>query len=231
MRIWDVSAGYLNRQSLLGEHRELHGLASILLNNKKGYSRHPETLRWVGYGWALKKRHSIISAEMSLRGYADKTPVLMRSNKGIWPCVEIDDPSEQLRILSKKYLHKEEGRIALPQTSQQLWSQHKYSILARDIHLYKQIGSQVSTMKPGADFSELTNHLSNCLKSAPTEGGIRNALLHMWGYISDQSVIDKTTVNSVSLSLLLSEIQRCSVALKQPYLINSTALSELAAWI
>ena len=46
MRIWDVSPGYLNRQSLLGEHRELHGLVSILVHGKRGYSRHPETVRW-----------------------------------------------------------------------------------------------------------------------------------------------------------------------------------------
>ena len=53
MRIWDINPGYLNRQSLLGEHRELHGIVSIILNIKKGYSKHPETIRWVGYGWSL----------------------------------------------------------------------------------------------------------------------------------------------------------------------------------
>ena len=34
MRIWDVNPGYLNRQSLLGEHRELHAIFSIIKNNK-----------------------------------------------------------------------------------------------------------------------------------------------------------------------------------------------------
>ena len=52
MRIWDIHPGYLNNQSLLGEHRELHGIVSILVNKKKGYSQHPETKRWVGYDWA-----------------------------------------------------------------------------------------------------------------------------------------------------------------------------------
>nr|WP_320015958.1 pyrimidine dimer DNA glycosylase/endonuclease V [uncultured Desulfobacter sp.] len=37
MRIWDLHPGYLNRRSLLGEHRELHGMASIIVNGKKGY--------------------------------------------------------------------------------------------------------------------------------------------------------------------------------------------------
>lgn len=36
MRIWDISPAYLNRQSLLGEHRELHGLYNILSESKKG---------------------------------------------------------------------------------------------------------------------------------------------------------------------------------------------------
>ena len=61
MRIWDVNPGYLNRQSLLGEHRELHAIVSIIKNNKKGYSRHPETLRWMGFGWALQSAPQIIS--------------------------------------------------------------------------------------------------------------------------------------------------------------------------
>ena len=44
MRIWDVPAGYLNRQSLLGEHREL-GIYSILTNGGQA-GRHPEIPRW-----------------------------------------------------------------------------------------------------------------------------------------------------------------------------------------
>jgi len=73
MRVWDINPGYLNRQSLLGEHRELHGIVSIILKKKKGYSNHPETVRWIGYGWALRQRHRLLAAEMSLRGFTDRT--------------------------------------------------------------------------------------------------------------------------------------------------------------
>jgi len=38
MRIWDINPGQLNDKSLLGEHRELHGIVSILVNNKSGYA-------------------------------------------------------------------------------------------------------------------------------------------------------------------------------------------------
>ena len=48
MRIWDVSPKKLCRHHLLGEHRELHAIWSVLVNGKMGYARHPETLRWRG---------------------------------------------------------------------------------------------------------------------------------------------------------------------------------------
>jgi len=114
MRIWDINPGYLNRQSLLGEHRELHGIISIIVNRKKGYSRHPETLRWLGYGWALKIRHQLLAAEMSVRNFTDKSPVLTRTNKGMWPKNYIDEPGQQFKILEAKYQGKEKGRIPLP---------------------------------------------------------------------------------------------------------------------
>jgi len=57
MRVWDLPAGYLNRQSLLGEHREIHGIHSILTQNKTGFASHPETLRWVRTLSGLAMRH------------------------------------------------------------------------------------------------------------------------------------------------------------------------------
>jgi len=50
MRIWDLSPKKLCRAHLLGEHRELHAIWSVLVNGKKGYARHPETWAWVFHG-------------------------------------------------------------------------------------------------------------------------------------------------------------------------------------
>jgi hypothetical protein len=69
MRIWDIRPKKLCRSHLLGEHRELHAIWSILTNCKKGYSRHPETIRWKGKLKALYKRHSRLVIEMQTRGY------------------------------------------------------------------------------------------------------------------------------------------------------------------
>src|SRR4030095_673551 len=75
MRVWDLPAGYLNRQSLLGEHREVDGIYSILTNGKAGYSQHPETLRWANALSGLALRHRQLAAEMDLRGYVERTPL------------------------------------------------------------------------------------------------------------------------------------------------------------
>ncbi|MDX8387130.1 MAG: pyrimidine dimer DNA glycosylase/endonuclease V [Ghiorsea sp.] len=42
MRIWDIHPGYLARQQLLGEHRELHGLFNISHWERRGIQ---DTLR------------------------------------------------------------------------------------------------------------------------------------------------------------------------------------------
>ncbi len=77
MRIWDIHPKHLCRKHLLSEHRELHGLWNILTihGGKGGYSRHPETLRWVGKTRALYLRHELLVAEFTHRGYAHRTPL------------------------------------------------------------------------------------------------------------------------------------------------------------
>ena len=231
MRIWDINPGYLNRQSLLGEHRELHGIVSIIVNKKKGYSHHPETIRWFGYGWALRQRHRLLAVEMSLRNFTDKSPVVTRAKKGVWPETYIDEPFRQFQILGSKYRNKEHGRIPLPKNAQQLWSHHKYSVLARDVNLYKKLGRVVSEMKPNYDFSELAKMVTELLRKAPSIGGLRNALQHMWGHLSDYPYTLKGGVELWSLSRLMEEIQLRSLTSKDPYLTSTTALSELKAWL
>lgn len=231
MRIWDINPGYLNRQSLLGEHREIHCLISIIVNGKKGYSKHPETLRWADYGWALMKRHHLLKSEMSLRGFKEKTPVFIQSREGRWPDIYIDEPFEQLKILQTKYQNKEQGRIPLPKNAQQLWSQHKYSVMARSQYLYKKLGQEVASRKQDHYFAKLINTLIEILKEPPKEGNLRNTLLHMWGYVSEFFNSSKRGIENWPLDRLLDEIQKQSLTHNITYLISSTALSELKIWI
>lgn len=73
MRIWDLSPSILCRNHLLGEHRELHALWTVISKAKKGYSKHPETLRWVGKLKSLYIRHQNQVNEMRKRGYNHKS--------------------------------------------------------------------------------------------------------------------------------------------------------------
>lgn len=230
MRIWDVNPGYLNRQSLLGEHRELHGIVSIIKHNKKGYSKHPETLRWVGYGWALKQRHKLLVAEMNLRGYIDKSPVLLRSKPGVWPECYIDTPAKQISILKKKYQNLATGRIPLPKNAQQFWAQHKYSVMARDISAYKNFGKWATSKSGSKELPKVAMEISLLLQSAPEKRLIENTLLHMWGYVSKYSSISGKDLDSLNMQSLLNKVQQLSLKNNVKYLIESTSLSELDAW-
>ncbi|MEW6182738.1 MAG: pyrimidine dimer DNA glycosylase/endonuclease V [Bacillota bacterium] len=103
MRIWDVAPERLCRKHLLGEHRELHAVWSILTNNKKGYARHPEVIRWKGRLKALYHRHEELCAELTKRGYKHNSPLDAELASGSGRQTEYVDPyEEQLRILKDK---------------------------------------------------------------------------------------------------------------------------------
>ncbi|MFA5166234.1 MAG: pyrimidine dimer DNA glycosylase/endonuclease V [Candidatus Paceibacterota bacterium] len=82
MRIWDVNPKYLCPKHLLGEHRELHAIWTILTKNKSGYAKHPETLRWKGKLKALFVRHELLDREMARRGYNHNSPLDKKLAKG-----------------------------------------------------------------------------------------------------------------------------------------------------
>ena len=70
MRVWDkISPSRLCRKHLLAEHRETLCIWSVITNNKKGYSKHPETVRFRDNLNALSYRHTMLVKEASKRGY------------------------------------------------------------------------------------------------------------------------------------------------------------------
>jgi pyrimidine dimer DNA glycosylase/uncharacterized protein DUF1722 len=231
VRIWDVAAGYLNQQSLLAEHRELHGLRSILLHDKKGYSRHPETLRWVGCLSALARRHRLLAAEMRVRGYVDRTPVPDTMARSQWPVCYVTEPGEQFALLRKKYIGKAGGRIPLPRSIQELWASHKYSVMARDPETYRVVGRRVAGARRFSDPSRLAKTLVELLREPPTEARLVNALEHMWGHVAqDASDHERRDAHSTPHNLVKA-IQRVVARTKEPFLSTSTALSELEAFL
>lgn len=103
MRIWDIPVENLCRNHLLGEHRELHAIWSVITQNKNGYSKHPETIRWVGKLNALYLRHDEQVNEMKHRGYNHQSPLEIKKATGKSKQDEyIDKPSKQIKILKQK---------------------------------------------------------------------------------------------------------------------------------
>jgi hypothetical protein len=103
MRIWDVPPAELCRLHLLGEHRELHAIWSILVNDKKGYRHHPEVQRWVGKLAALHRRHAMLVEEMKRRGYRHRSPLdsSLATGERVQDCY-VDTPAVQRCLLRNK---------------------------------------------------------------------------------------------------------------------------------
>lgn len=103
MRIWDVAPERLCRSHLLGEHRELHAIWTVLTTGKQGYAKHPETLRWQGKLAALFARHEVLVAEMARRGYTHQSPLDpdLATGERIQTAF-VNTPEEQVEILRAK---------------------------------------------------------------------------------------------------------------------------------
>lgn len=103
MRIWDLPPSILCRAHLLGEHRELHAIWTVLVEGKTGYANHPETIRWRGKLAALYLRHEAQVEEMTRRGYTHASPLdaALATGAAVQD-VFIDPVERQLEILRTK---------------------------------------------------------------------------------------------------------------------------------
>ena len=162
---------------------------------------------------------------MQLRGYSHHSPLPNISGAAAWPNIFIDAPARQFELLAGKYAADgRSGRIPLPRNCQELWAQHKYSVMAHDPNLYRQLGPAVAHGGQYHDNTEaLSRLLIRTLRSEPEPGHLINALQHMWGYVKGEAPPEP--------SALLEAIQAAAIKRDTTYLINSTALSELAVWL
>lgn len=227
MRIWDIDPGYLNRQSLLAEHQELHGLIAAVRRQDQRFLGRAEVLRWLPHLDALALRHRWLVEEMSLRGYNHRSPVDDAHCEAQWPETFLLHPHQQFEDLGARYVAREPGRIPLPKKIHQLWAQHKYSVMARDPALGSGIGRDVAAKN--ITFEQLAANLTQILRVPPDKGRLLNALEHMWGYVSDQSGQVRDELETAGA--LLSETRKLVMDQKVAYLMHSTALGELGRFV
>lgn len=69
LRIWFVPVEELDDRHLLGEHMELHTMASVLIRGGGGWYNHPATQMFKGKLGALYRRHEEEVFEMRRRGW------------------------------------------------------------------------------------------------------------------------------------------------------------------
>lgn len=229
MRVWDVDPGYLNRQSLLGEHREIHAILSIITNDKKGYARHPETLRWKYRLGALKHRHDLVVSEMRLRGYQHHSPAKVQGSS-VWPDEFVDPPGKQFAILRDKYVDREPGRIPLPRTAKELLAHHRFSIMARDPEYYFQTKQTLDQSQNGASFDRLAHDLVDMLRCRPLEQPLTDALDLMWDHVAELAQATYRGMQN-DPEALITAARQFATEHRVVSLLESTALSDLHAWI
>ena len=68
MRVWDLPVDMLCTRHLQGEHNEIHTMWNVITLGRKGWAKHPETMRWRGRLGALKARHDAVVTELQRRG-------------------------------------------------------------------------------------------------------------------------------------------------------------------
>ena len=164
---------------------------------------------------------------MAFRSY--DAPVSDAADKAQVPCPEsfADAPGEQYRILQRLYAQQPaEPRIPLPRNAQELWAQHKYSVLARSQRAYREYGPRVSKLRGRDGFDALATEFAHWLRERPGEGDLLNAVQHMWGYLDGPA-----RRQGGDARRMLAIIQQCAATQPQlGYLRSQTALTELAAW-
>ena len=196
MRVWDLHPGYLSRQSLLGQHAEIHALHAVIDDQKKGYSTHPETRRWRDNPDLLKKVHDLTVLEMKLRGFNHNSPFpenpfckeeYCGKEGGVeeYLPLYVDRPAEQVLILREKYRQRQqEGRIPLPKNIFDFWAHHKYSVMARGYNCYKEIQSLLNENNQ-CTIPEASLELEKIMvmMNLPVTGpALKNTVDHLWGY-------------------------------------------------
>jgi Protein of unknown function (DUF1722) len=145
--------------------------------------------------------------------------------------VFVTPPSMQYALLAAKYRGRERGRIPLPRSPHELWAHHKYSVMARDAATYRAIGRRIARLRGRASLSHVTEELVVILRQEPPRGNLTNALEHMWGYVSKAATSEDRQSAMASVGALLLKTRELAVVTKEPYLLRSTALSDLAVFV
>ncbi|MEX0605108.1 MAG: hypothetical protein WD623_03015 [Marinobacter sp.] len=221
--VFDVDAGLLDDELLAGQMRLVSGLLNA--------DRTPQTdsrapVAWQGHEDALALKLNQLMEEMRLRGQGVPGNVPVTDEAILWPTLNAGALAAQLDYLVARVAQDQRGRIRLPKNDHELWATYKYSVLARNTKAYTVFGQRVAARAIAVDHLWLS--MVSASRVAPAKGGLKNSYQHMWGYVSGHSKLSPQTEDLASLAF---DIQTLAVNHQVSYLMNSTALGELRAWL
>lgn len=127
-------------------------------------------------------------------------------------------------------LPEQKGRIPAPARVTELWAHHKYSVMARNPSRGREIGSRLGAQDPDLTIETLLPELVEMLATPPPEPTLRDAVMHMWGYVSPVARDRGLDADYSEIPRLVERI--AEIALEDPtsYLAHSTALCDLSLW-
>lgn len=221
--LFDVDAGLLDDELLAEQMRLLTGLISQ--DRSAGVNPRMPAL-WQGHEDALALRLNQLMTEMVLRGKAIPGYVAVTPESLLWPALDPRSLAAQLEVIGDRAGAGKPGRIRVPRNDHELWATYKYSVLARNTRAYQNFGQRVASRSLPLEM--LWASMINATRVAPSPGGIRNALQHMWGYVSGHASVNPQTDD---LAGLANHIQALAAEHQVSYLLNSTALAELRVWL
>ena len=233
LRVWDIHPGYLSRESLLGQHVEIHAVFNVITEAKAGYAHHPETRRWRHNLYGLKQVHDLTVREMALRGYGHRSPLpeVKAEQQALFQW--IDPPHLQFGLLQAKYAAKQRsGRIPLPQCGSQFWAHHKYAVMGRSYKYYREIQYLMGAKKdhPIELEGELVRRVLQLTRSPADPKALDNTIDHLWGFFKEKATeTERATFlaqRNGDLASLLSFLYRLACTYGITYLLYSTVFSD-----
>lgn len=238
MRVWDTHPGYLSRNSLLGQHAEIHALISVICNDKKAYGSHPETLRWKGRLQELAIMHEFTVKEMQLRGFRHASPCpsgIPGNSCDTLPGRReyVDHPAQQIELLREKNRSRSSiGRIPLPVRGSDYWAHHKYSVMARGYNYYREVQSFMGKKEdlPVSREHDLIEKVLGIMELPVKDRALCNTIDHLWGYFKEEtSREEKQRYLQRSKELapdLIYFFYNLALKYKKIYLLHSTIFAD-----
>jgi hypothetical protein len=162
---------------------------------------------------------------MTLRGYRHKSFLLDPDRAPVFPRGFIDPPHRQYALIREKCQAAGRGRIPIPETADQMWRQHRFSVSARDETVFQTIerGFQRQPREKDLRFAPLAETLVHLLRRSPTRNGLLRAL-------GDMEAEAGILPGNSEPADRLHRLQTAAIAETIDSILETTAISELSIW-